>query len=225
MHTEVYNYYSLRIEDLVKMEREAAQKESPAVSLASESSDEDHVTTPDEPSPASTPATAPTNADPLSELDTDYDFLQDTDETVIPIVVPRDPYHIPRANMAADFSEGRLETIVDKPQKELPGTKDAYVSYQVTTKVSILFFSFKNQWLALETNVQCVVRLPVLPTSRVLRAPPLYRLRLPLETTIKRVPTMLYPAAARQAQDGVCAWRPVWAGLHTAESSLTAPLP
>jgi sorting nexin-4 len=37
--------------------------------------------------------------------------------------------------MAADFSEGRLETIVGTPQKELPGTKDAYVSYQVTTKV------------------------------------------------------------------------------------------
>ncbi|KAF9736016.1 intercellular trafficking and secretion [Paraphaeosphaeria minitans] len=36
--------------------------------------------------------------------------------------------------MAADFSEGRLETFVDTPQKELPGTKDAYVSYLVTTK-------------------------------------------------------------------------------------------
>ncbi|KAF2468232.1 Phox-like protein [Lindgomyces ingoldianus] len=36
--------------------------------------------------------------------------------------------------MAADFSEGRLECSVGKPIKELPGTKDAYVSYQVTTK-------------------------------------------------------------------------------------------
>ncbi|KAF2118361.1 hypothetical protein BDV96DRAFT_488309 [Lophiotrema nucula] len=36
--------------------------------------------------------------------------------------------------MAADFSEGRLETIVGSPQKELSGTKDAYVSYLVTTK-------------------------------------------------------------------------------------------
>ncbi|KAF2013149.1 hypothetical protein BU24DRAFT_393686 [Aaosphaeria arxii CBS 175.79] len=35
--------------------------------------------------------------------------------------------------MAEEFSEGRLETTVDKPQKELPGTKDAYVSYLVTT--------------------------------------------------------------------------------------------
>jgi sorting nexin-4 len=37
--------------------------------------------------------------------------------------------------MADDFREGRLETIVGTPQKELPGTKDAYVSYQITTKV------------------------------------------------------------------------------------------
>ena len=35
-----------------------------------------------------------------------------------------------------DFSEGRLETTVDTPVKELPGTKDAYVSYLVSTKVS-----------------------------------------------------------------------------------------
>lgn len=45
----------------------------------------------------------------------------------------RDPF--PTGTMAADFSEGRLETVVDNPQKELPGTKDAYVSYQVTTIV------------------------------------------------------------------------------------------
>ncbi|KAF2281254.1 uncharacterized protein EI97DRAFT_366855 [Westerdykella ornata] len=37
-------------------------------------------------------------------------------------------------SMAADFSEGRLETTVGSPQKELAGTKDAYVSYLVTTK-------------------------------------------------------------------------------------------
>ncbi|ORY09440.1 hypothetical protein BCR34DRAFT_516437 [Clohesyomyces aquaticus] len=36
--------------------------------------------------------------------------------------------------MAADFSEGHLECWVGKPQKELPGTKDAYVSYLVSTK-------------------------------------------------------------------------------------------
>ncbi|KAF2831155.1 Phox-like protein [Ophiobolus disseminans] len=36
--------------------------------------------------------------------------------------------------MADDFSEGKLETVVDSPQKELSGTQNQYVSYQVTTK-------------------------------------------------------------------------------------------
>jgi sorting nexin-4 len=34
-----------------------------------------------------------------------------------------------------DFSEGRLECTVSQPQKELDGTKDAYISYLVSTKV------------------------------------------------------------------------------------------
>ncbi|KAF2806727.1 putative sorting nexin-4 [Mytilinidion resinicola] len=33
-----------------------------------------------------------------------------------------------------DFSEGRLECTVSQPQKELDGTKDAYISYLVSTK-------------------------------------------------------------------------------------------
>lgn len=39
--------------------------------------------------------------------------------------------------MAEDFSEGRLETSVGSPQKELAGTQNAYVSYLVTTKVPL----------------------------------------------------------------------------------------
>lgn len=40
-------------------------------------------------------------------------------------------------NNPHDFNEGRLECAVDKPQKELDGTKDAYVSYLVSTKASL----------------------------------------------------------------------------------------
>lgn len=40
--------------------------------------------------------------------------------------------------MAEDFSEGRLETLVGSPQKELAGTQNAFVSYLVTTKVHFL---------------------------------------------------------------------------------------
>jgi len=37
---------------------------------------------------------------------------------------------------AMDFENGRLETGVSKPQKENEGSKDSFVSYLVTTKVS-----------------------------------------------------------------------------------------
>jgi sorting nexin-4 len=43
--------------------------------------------------------------------------------------------------MTAEFSEGALDTSVGKPQKELPGTKDAYISYQVTTKSDFQSFT------------------------------------------------------------------------------------
>ncbi len=36
-----------------------------------------------------------------------------------------------------DYSEGRLECTVDRPQKENEGTKDVYISYLVTTRVSV----------------------------------------------------------------------------------------
>lgn len=44
--------------------------------------------------------------------------------------------------MAADFSEGRLETLVGSPLKELAGTQNQYVSYLVTTKVRTQVCSF-----------------------------------------------------------------------------------
>ena len=37
----------------------------------------------------------------------------------------------------AGIGDGRLDCTVDKPLKENDGTKDAYVSYQVTTHVSL----------------------------------------------------------------------------------------
>ncbi|KAF2088380.1 putative sorting nexin-4 [Saccharata proteae CBS 121410] len=40
-----------------------------------------------------------------------------------------------------DFSEGYLDCMVDKPQKENDGTKDAYISYLVTTKSDFQSFS------------------------------------------------------------------------------------
>lgn len=101
---------------------------------------------------ASTPAPAspPANPRPRPQFESDdaYDFFRDPDIDDFEIVA-RDssPLRIvrPRSRiMAAEFAEGRLETTVGSPQKELPGTKDAYVSYQVTTKVPIHLLQLRN---------------------------------------------------------------------------------
>ena len=79
----------------------------------------------------------------LEPLIIDYDTLEDDLADIPPAAEAhqngaRHPAALPHPpSMAEDFSEGRLETFVGKPQKELPGTKDAYVSYLVTTKVGI----------------------------------------------------------------------------------------
>lgn len=48
---------------------------------------------------------------------------------------PRGPAFQSLAMADTDFSEGVLDCTVDKPQKENDGTKDAYISYLVTTRV------------------------------------------------------------------------------------------
>jgi sorting nexin-4 len=66
----------------------------------------------------------------------EYDQISDRAEVVQDeALFRRDPTAV-RA-MAEDFSEGKLETIVDSPQKENAGTQTQYVSYQITTKVGI----------------------------------------------------------------------------------------
>ena len=75
--------------------------------------------------------------------------------------------------MAADFSEGRLETFVGSPQKELAGTQNAYFSYLVTTKVSPV------SWLPLPC--------PVLPVPS---CPDLLNLTYPTCLTYPNPPTL-----------------------------------
>ncbi|KAF2270688.1 hypothetical protein CC78DRAFT_139059 [Lojkania enalia] len=96
---------------------------------SSDSSDCSDVT---QGSPDSTPPTtlAPDILDDL-EYDTLEDFASPTAQSAfLASGLLRDLF----VGMAADFTEGRLETTVSHPQKELSGTKDAYVSYLVTTK-------------------------------------------------------------------------------------------
>jgi sorting nexin-4 len=44
-----------------------------------------------------------------------------------------------------DFEDGRLECTVSLPQKENEGTKDAYISYLVITKVITALFLARPQ--------------------------------------------------------------------------------
>ncbi|KAA8616879.1 Phoxy PX domain protein [Pyrenophora tritici-repentis] len=67
--------------------------------------------------------------------DSEYDQLSDVCELEESrLLFIRHPGAVRRRAMAADFSEGRLETFVGNPLKELAGTQNQYVSYQVITK-------------------------------------------------------------------------------------------
>lgn len=78
--------------------------------------------------------------DLLDELE--YDRLSDLEDLKqCYLIRPRHSTAPRRRAMATDFSEGRLETFVGSPQKELPGTQNQYVSYLVTTKVGSLAHS------------------------------------------------------------------------------------
>ena len=94
------------------------------------------VTLPASPAPGSpTPSSEPPFAASLYDLD--FDNISDRDEIVKKYRHYKTELAAVRTRaMAADFSEGRLETFVGSPLKELAGTQNQYVSYQVTTKVS-----------------------------------------------------------------------------------------
>ncbi|KAH7123843.1 hypothetical protein B0J11DRAFT_323109 [Dendryphion nanum] len=77
----------------------------------------------------------------LSNCDGEYDFLEDFSSPQSPLSNTNPCRRTRCRSEMADFSEGRLETTVNKPQKELPGTKDAYVSYLVTTQSDFQSFA------------------------------------------------------------------------------------
>jgi sorting nexin-4 len=103
----------------------------------------------------SSSATRPKPASPQHQFDNlldepEYDRISDFEELESSrLVYIGDPETVRRRAMAADFSEGRLETFVGSPQKELPGTQNQYVSYQVTTKVGAEYIAV----VKLHTNI------------------------------------------------------------------------
>ncbi|KAF1840537.1 uncharacterized protein K460DRAFT_381313 [Cucurbitaria berberidis CBS 394.84] len=87
--------------------------------------------------PLSTTSATSSPEPPFEDLleDSEFDRISDREELEEDyLCFNGDPLAIRRRAMAADFSEGRLETFVGSPQKELAGTQNQYVSYQVTTK-------------------------------------------------------------------------------------------
>lgn len=166
----------------------------PTSSSSSPSSDPADVTASTPPTPSST--LDPANfeiiwADSTSEHSDDWSDIAQDSHTI------QDTSSAPDVRaMAEDFSEGRLETFVGSPQKELAGTQNAYVSYLVTTKVQYSMRSATMLCKSTSMLTPSAVRLSVLPEARLLRPPPLHRFRLSLETAHERIPAMRRPSAA-----------------------------
>lgn len=100
-------------------------------------SDPSDVTSSTHVSPTCTPTTSEPDLEDVLD-DPEYDQISDRDDIVEgEACYRREPTTVRRRAMAEDFSEGKLETIVDSPQKENAGTQTQYVSYQITTKVGI----------------------------------------------------------------------------------------
>jgi sorting nexin-4 len=129
----------------------------PARELASSPSD---VTSSFQASPPLSPATPEPPFEDILD-DPEYDQISDRTDVIEEEACWRgDPTAIRKRAMAEDFSEGKLETIVDSPQKENAGTQTQYVSYQVTTKVGVLDCASVP---LREAHLCCLVRLPVVP--------------------------------------------------------------
>lgn len=78
-----------------------------------------------------------------------------------------------------------LECTVSEPHKESDGTKDAFVSYLITTNVGssmavIAFPDRKGRPAPKLTSRLHLVDLPLLPETHLHCPPPIHRLRLPL---------------------------------------------
>jgi hypothetical protein len=98
-----------------------------------------------------------------------------------------------------------LECTVTEPHKESDGTKDAFVSYLITTNVS---YSppptiTKTAAAQLTMSLHHPVYLPFLPETSIYRSSALHRLPLPLQDALQRLPGMRGAASPGQAADGV----------------------
>jgi hypothetical protein len=115
--------------------------------------------------------------------------------------------------------DGTLECTVDTPLKENDGTKDAYVSYLVTTHVHALFLPSYIHILTLYLD-----RLQDLRQRRLYCATPLYRLCLSPKFVASRLSCLCCTPVTREEQHGICTRRSIRARLHSAPCLVPPPL-
>lgn len=104
-------------------------------------------------------------------------------------------HHEPQAGQLAGpvdlggIGDGTLECTVDSPLKENDGTKDAYVSYLITTTVGHPLLSSLIRGHPL-TDHWSTDRLQIIPKTRVLHEAALHRFCVSAPDPISRVPGM-----------------------------------
>jgi hypothetical protein len=86
------------------------------------------------------------------------------------------------------IGNGVLECTVDTPLKENDGTKDAYVSYLITTHVCLPFLD-RISPIAHMADLP-LDRLQIVPEVRLFSSPTLHRLCLPPPNAPPRVPSL-----------------------------------
>lgn len=105
---------------------------------------------------------------------------------------PQAGEHADAVDLAGIGPDGVLECSVDSPLKENDGTKDAYVSYLVTTHVCIV-----NK-KALRMLTIRPDRLQILSKIRILRSKEIYRFPLPSTNLTSRISGMRDPTFTRE---------------------------
>ncbi len=118
----------------------------------------------------------------------------------------------------AGVGEGVLECTVTQPIKENDGSKDAYVSYLVTTNVGLPSHDLNKHRLTLPDY------FPLLSKTNNDCSQTIHRLCISVQDLKQRIPSMCCSSVTRQAQDGIRPGRSLWTRLHTTPSQLSSSI-
>lgn len=143
-------------------------------------------------------AAAADHSHPYASLAWSCLFYKSFDSTFLPIM-----------EHPQDFDDGRLECTVSSPRKESEGSKDAYVSYLITTKTN-----FKSFQVRVADSTTEEPLLMAAPEPRNSSPEEIHGLRVPVQHTMHRIPSCCRPSIAREAQYGLRTRRSVWSRIH-----------